>query len=300
MRDIHMRVLITGALGKVGRAATDALVEAGHEVTATDMARPDFDRAAPGTAYYQQADLTDAGDAFAVVRGHDAVVHVAAIPEPTHNPPHVVFQNNLMATFNVLEASVRFGVQRFVNISSETVPGFFFPERPFLPQYAPVDEEHPMRPQDPYALSKMFGEQLMDAAVQRSDIRAISLRPSWVQHQGNYERNLGPQVRDASVLSPNLWSYIDAYDLADAIVLSVQSDLPGHEVFYIASPDNVGGRDFAQLVRTYYGDGIEVRELDRVDASGISSAKARRLLGWEPKRSWSDYLDENGRSRTDS
>lgn len=295
-----MRVLITGALGKVGRAATDALVEAGHEVTATDMARPDFDRAAPGTAYYQQADLTDAGDAFAVVRGHDAVVHVAAIPEPTHNPPHVVFQNNLMATFNVLEASVRFGVQRFVNISSETVPGFFFPERPFLPQYAPVDEEHPMRPQDPYALSKMFGEQLMDAAVQRSDIRAISLRPSWVQHQGNYERNLGPQVRDASVLSPNLWSYIDAYDLADAIVLSVQSDLPGHEVFYIASPDNVGGRDFAQLVRTYYGDGIEVRELDRVDASGISSAKARRLLGWEPKRSWSDYLDENGRSRTDS
>ncbi len=109
-----------------------------------------------------------------------------------------------------------------------------------------MDEQHPIRPQDPYALSKYFGELLMDAAVRRSDIRCISIRPCWVQHEGNYERNLGPQVRDASVLSPNLWSYIDLYDLADALVLAVGSSLPGHEVFYIASPDNVGGRPFAR------------------------------------------------------
>ena len=56
-----------------------------------------------------QADLTDAGAAFAVVRGHDAVIHAAAIPEPNHNPAHVVFPNNLMSTFNALEAAVRWG-----------------------------------------------------------------------------------------------------------------------------------------------------------------------------------------------
>ncbi|WP_217707817.1 hypothetical protein [Nonomuraea rhodomycinica] len=60
--------------------------------------------------------------------------------------PHVVLQNNLMATFNALEAAVRFGATRFVNISSETVPGYFFCERPFLPDHAPVDEDHPIRP----------------------------------------------------------------------------------------------------------------------------------------------------------
>ena len=70
-----------------------------------------------------------------------------------------------------------------------------------------------------------------------------------MQHEGNYERNLGPQVRDAAQLSANLWSYIDVYDLADAIALAVASGLPGHEVFYIASPDNVGGRPFAETVR---------------------------------------------------
>ena len=291
-----MTTLVTGAHGKVGRAAVQALLDAGQDVLATDLTRSTFDRPVPGTARYYQADLTDAGEAFAVVQGADTVVHVAAIPEPGGNPPHVVFQTNLMATFNTIEAAIRFGVKRFVYISSETVPGFFFPERPFLPDYAPVDELHPIRPQDPYALSKAFSEQLMDAAVQRSDIRCISLRPSWVQNEDNYERNLGPQIRDASVLSPNLWSYIDAYDLADAIVLATQSDLPGHEVFYIASPDNVGGRDFGAMLTQYYGDQIELRPTDRVDASGISSKKAMQMLGWAPKRSWRDYLDEDGRT----
>ena len=289
-----MRVLLTGALGKVGRAASTALLAAGHDVTGVDVARPSFERAEPAAAAYVQADLTSAGDAYAVVRGHDAVVHAAAIPEPTQNPAHTVFSNNLMSTFNVLEAAVRFGVPRLVNISSETVPGFFFPERDFEPQYVPVDEQHPIRPQDPYALAKHFGEQLMDAAVRRSDIRCTTLRPSWVMTADNYARNLGPMLRDPAELSPSLWSYIDAQDLADAIVLAVQTQLPGHEVFYIASPDNVGGRDFAEAVREHYGDRIELRALDRPDASGISSAKAQRLLGWRPTRGWRDHLSADG------
>ena len=291
-----MRVLVTGSRGKVGTAAVAALMKAGHEVRATDVAAPVFERPLEGEPEYIQADVGDAGEMFAVVRGMEAVVHAAALPEPTHNPPHVVFQNNLMGVFNVVEAAIRFGVGRFVNISSETVPGFFFPERDFLPEYVPVDEEHPIRPQDPYATAKYFGELLMDAAIRRSDIRCISIRPSWVQHEGNYERNLGPQVRDASNLSPNFWSYIDVYDLADATVLAVESDLSGHEVFYIASPDNVGNRPFEEIVREYYGDRVEIKKpLPREDSSGISIAKAERMLGYSPKRSWRDYLDEEGK-----
>jgi UDP-glucose 4-epimerase len=291
-----MRVLITGSRGKVGRAAVQAFVDAGHDVLGVDLVRPTFDTGIPIPGRYMMADLTDAGAAFAVVAGVDVVVHVAAIPQPTGNPAHVVFSTNLMATFNLIEAAVRFGVKRFVNVSSESIVGNFFPERPFLPDYAPVDEAHPLYPQDPYALSKSFGEQLMDAAVRRSDIRAISVRPSTVHNEENYESNLGKQVRDASNLSANLWSYIDVYDLADALVLAAESDLPGHEVFYIASPDNAGGHDFAAILRQYYGDQIELRALDRVDASGISTRKARELLGWKPSRSWRDYLDEDGHS----
>jgi nucleoside-diphosphate-sugar epimerase len=294
-----MRVLVTGARGKVGRATVAALTGAGHDVRATDLSPPVFERPEPDEPEYVQADLTDAGDAFAVVRDAEAVVHAAAIPEPTHNPPHVVFHNNLMATFNALEAAIRFGVSRFVNISSETVPGFFFAERGFLPDYVPVDEEHPIRPQDPYATAKYFGELLMDAAIRRSDIRCITIRPCWVQHEGNYERNLGPWVRELPAdLAPNFLSYIDVYDLADAIVLATESDLSGHEVFYIASPDTVGNRHLEEIVRRYYGDEIEVRRpLPREDAGYISIEKARRMLGYAPRRSWRDYLDEEGRLR---
>ena len=294
-----MQVAVTGASGKVGRATVRALMDAGHSVRAIDLDPPEFERSFPDQPVYFQADMADAGEAYAVLRGMDAVVHAGAIPEPSSHAPHTVFSNNLMAVFNAVEASVRWGVRRFVNISSETVPGFFFPERDFVPDYAPFDEQHPIRPQDPYALAKHFGEQLMDAAVARSDLRCISLRPSWVQWEGNYERNLGPQVRDPSVLSPNLWSYIDVYDLADAITLAVASDLEGHEVMFIASPDNTTGQPFAELLRTYYGDEIEMRDTERPDASGISCAKAARLIGYNPTRSWRDYLDDNGRLRED-
>src|SRR5688500_15219026 len=101
----------------IGPPMWPALQEPGHDVRATDMTSPDSCRPEEGEADYLLADLTDAGDAFAVVRGAEAVVHTAAIPEPTRNPPHVVYKNNLMATFNTLEAAIRFGVPRFVNVS---------------------------------------------------------------------------------------------------------------------------------------------------------------------------------------
>ena len=286
-----MRVLVTGARGKVGAAAVAVLVDAGHDVTATDVGRPVFESRDDGVAY-TQADLTDAGDAFAVVRGTEAVVHAAAIPDPTSNPPHRVFQNNLMALFNTLEAAVRFGVPRFVNLSSETVPGFFFPERPWLPEYLPVDEQHPVRPQDPYATAKHFGEQLMDGAARRSDISGVSLRPSWVQWEGNYEGNIGPWLREPG-LSEGFWAYIDVYDLVDAIRLAVEAPTPGHEVVYIATPDVASHEPLEVLARRFHGDAApELRPSEEPGA--ISIAKARRLLGYDPRRTWRDYLDDSG------
>ena len=295
-----MKVLVTGALGKVGAAAVDRLAEAGHEVTACDIAPPTYEGGGSDAVRYVRADASDAGDAFAVVGGHDAVLHAAAIPEPTQDVHHHVFRNNLMGTFNTLEAAVRWGARRYVHVSSETVPGFVFAERPAHAEYAPIDEDHPVRPQDPYALAKHFGEQLCDAAARRSDLRCISIRPTWVQWEGNYERNVGPHVRDAGLPSASLWSYIDVYDLADALLAALESELGGHEVFYIASPDSTTGRPLEELLRRHHGDSIPLRgPLDRPDASGISTAKAARMLGYAPRRTWRDYLDAEGRLRPD-
>jgi nucleoside-diphosphate-sugar epimerase len=304
-----MRVLVTGARGKVGRVTVPALLAAGHDVVATDLFDPTWDRPPPGTAPYVKASLTDAGEVYALIGGasvgegprpgpFDAVVHAGALPAPGRHAPHVVFGNNLMATFNVVEACVRWGVGRLVNISSETAPGFIFAERRFLPDYLPIDEDHPLRPQDPYALAKVFGEQLCDAAIRRSELRCISLRPSWVQDAASYARNLGPMLADRSLPSITGWAYVDAYDLADAIRLAVESDLPGHEVMYVASPDTIGGRVLRDAWASAYPDAAtELRPVSRPDASGIATGKAERLLGWRPTRSWRDYLTDKGEPR---
>lgn len=295
-----MKVLVTGAHGKVGRALVPALMRAGHDVRASDLTRPEWDRPQdPRQAEdYWQVDLTDAGAVDALVRGCGAVVHAAAIPQPLHHPPHVVFENNLMSTFNLLEAAISADARRFVNFSSETAPGFIFAHRPFEPDYLPIDEEHPVRPQDPYATAKWFGELLMERAPERADIATISIRPCWVQDVGSYERNLGPIVRDPSVLIGNFCSYVDVYDLCEATVLAVESDLPGHELLYVASPDTIGGHPLEEIVRRYHETTrVELRPLARPDASAIDCSKARRVLGWEPRRSWRDYLEDDGRMK---
>jgi nucleoside-diphosphate-sugar epimerase len=292
-----VRVLVTGARGKVGSHAVAALQAAGHDVTATDLARPTFERDPEGAPAYVQADLTDAGEAFAVVRDHDAVVHSAAIPDPLHNAPHVVLHTNLTSSFNVVEACVRLGVPRLVNISSETVPGVVFGEGRVMPPYLPIDEATPRRAQDEYGFAKETIERWCDRVALRHGLSTITIRPSWVMHPGNYERNLGPMVRDPFTESLNFWSYTDARDIAEAIRLACEVEHSGHTVLYVAQPDTANGRPLAELVERVYPEaGIELRDLPRPDASGLDCTAARELLGWEPRWSWRDVLDEQGRT----
>lgn len=288
-----MDVLVTGAAGMVGRAVVPVLRSAGHHVLATDL---------PGAVPAADvcADLADAGQAGALIgdAGFHAVVHAAAIPSPGQHPPHMVFGNNMMATFNVIEACVRSGVRRLVNISSVGVLGLHYATRRFLPDYLPIDEEHPLRPQDPYGLSKLFGEQLCDAAARRSDLRCISLRPAWVQHAATYVADLAPLIRAGQPRGVAGWPYIDVRDLAGAVRLAVDSDLPGHEAFYIAAPDTIGGIDLHASWRTANpGSATDLRPVSRPDASGIDSGKAQRLLGWHATRTWRDHLTGSGETR---
>ena len=128
---------------------------------------------------------------------------------------------------------MRWDVGRLVNLSSETVPGLIFAERPFLPPYVPLDEDTPVAPQDPYGFGKHVIEQWCDAAVRRSDISIVSIRPSWVQHPGNYERNVGPMVRQPFEFSPPSGPTRTTTTWPTAIRLAAEVEL-GHEVVYVA------------------------------------------------------------------
>jgi UDP-glucose 4-epimerase len=289
-----MRVLVTGSTGQVGKATVAALSAAGHEVQGTDRQSPG--RVDPVEAEYVQADLAIAGDAFSVIHDFDAVVHTAALPRPSLAPGHVVFQNNVMATYNVVEATVRAAIPYVVNISSASVLGHSTAKRHFLPEYLPVDEAHPLRPQETYSLSKLFGETIVGAATERSDLRAISLRPPWVLSSEMYADTLRSLAKDAHELKGVYWSYIDLRDLADAAVraLSALADgdrLAAHEVLFVAAADNAIGRPLALLAAECFGDAVPVRPQEREDCSGVSSTRAGLLLGYAAKHSWRDVLD---------
>ena len=227
-------------------------------------------------------------------------MHTAAIPQPIHNPPHVVFGNNLLSTFNVLEAAIACRGAAPRQLLQRDGAGISL-RTPCVSIPTTCRSTRSIRsgPQDPYATAKWFGELLCDRAVERADIRCTSIRPCWVQDEGSYERNLGPIVRDPSVLIENYCSYVDVYDLCDAVVLAIETDLPGHEVFYVASPDTIGGHPLVETVRAALrrrGDRVPpARATGRVgDLVGQGGAPAR-LVG--AARAWRDYLDDEGRRR---
>ena len=281
-----------------------------------DLGRGVFDTPLPTdpTEYIQANLATDAGALFSILTKFapiHAVVHVAAIPDPTHNCGHEVFACNTQSTYNVVEATVRLAVPRLVYISSECVPGFFHAEKRVagkfgVPAYVPIDELHPIAPQDAYAVSKYVGEVLVDAGVRRSGsaLSAISIRPSWCQDVANVARNLGPLLRDASLYQPGPFAWIAIADLAAAIVLAATT--PGavaggvHEVMYIAAAENIGSRDLAKAVEREWGAGVvPVKPLADPTVSGIDCSKARRLLGWAPQVKWSDFLTADGHLHPD-
>src|SRR5215472_1838748 len=164
------RICVTGATGKAGQAAVSDLREHGYDVVATDVAVADA--RAQGVL---RADLTDYGQATEVLRGCDAVVHLANIPAPGLAPPAATFNANVTMNFNVFHAAVALGLGTVVWASSETTLGLPFgggPEQ--FPgaagelRYAPVDEDHFAYPATTYALSKVASEGLAEQVARWS------------------------------------------------------------------------------------------------------------------------------------
>ncbi len=271
-----MRVVVTGGSGKAGRWVVRDLRARGHAVLNVDAVH---DGSAHGLCV--RADLTDLGSALELIDGADAVVHLAAIPAPELRPPGETFRINTMSTYNVFAAAVQNGVGRVVWASSETVLGLPF-DRP--PAFAPIDESHPPRPETSYALSKLVGETMADQLARRSGIPFLGLRISNIMEPEDYAAFQTWQD-DPAVRRWNLWGYVDARDVAQAVRLGLEADIGGAEICIVAAADTCMTADSADLVRREFPDVPLTREVAGRETL-LAIDRARQLFGYEPAVSW--------------
>ena len=282
-----MDIVVTGGRGQSGRWILDRLA-ADHDVTCLDRALPEAGHPAVS---YRALDLTDAGGVYDVLTAldPDAVVHWAAIPVAGNHPGVDLYENNTLAAHNVLTAAGRVDA-RIVQASSDGAYGFFFSDDPVVPDRLPIPETHPLRPADPYGLSKVVAEEIAATVARRDDVPVASLRPSWIQEPGDYPCRDDEYQSDLAAGAGNYWSYVDARDVADMVAAALTADIDGHEVFNCVAPDNALGRPLHEAMREHYGrlpDDCAVAG----DDAAYSVAKAADLLDWEPTRSWREAAD---------
>jgi nucleoside-diphosphate-sugar epimerase len=266
-----MKIAVTGASGRIGGAVVELAIGSGHEVVAIDR------RAAPGGVDTRAVDVRDFDAFLDAIRGCDALVHLAAITGPGRFPDHVVHNTNVVGSYNALRAAGEAGIRRVCQASSVNAIGGRFSREPRY-DYLPLDEEHPTHAEDPYSLSKWICEVQGDAMARRYDSMSIaSLRFHGVVPDKSTTRAwVGTPLR---IAERQLWGYTRLDAAARACVQAIDTDLGGHEAFYIVAPDTMVDTPSMELHAEHYAD-VPLRH-DLVGTEGFfDCGKAKRLLGW--------------------
>lgn len=264
----------------VGGYVVRELVRAGHEVVI-------FDRFAPPAsekARWVKGDAQDLGEMVSAFAGAQAIVHLAAFAKPGEVPDHILFQNNVMVTYNVHEAARGQAIRRVVSISSIAVTGWPYCEREMVPRYLPIDENHPTAPQDAYGLSKLCGERIAHSYSLRSDMETIVLRLAGVptlERMARWQEQGGRESRRS-----DLCSYVDPRDAAVACRLAVELPDLNHEVLFITADDSTSSEPLCDFLPKIMPAWREVARDLTGKQSGVSNLKAKKVLDWRPYYSW--------------
>ena len=280
------KIVVTGGSGRLGQQVIQELLGGNYEILSVD-------RVAPPTKLCPSriVDLTRSSDVDDAMRDADGVIHLGAYKAPDIAPDGETFSNNVTATYNVLHAGVDLGIRRAVTASSTAAFGFLYARRPWLPDYLPLDEKYPCRPQDPYGLSKVVGEKIADSFANVSEMSIASLRFPGIHFDFTY-RSFSERWQNPSEKIGRFWSYIDARDAAAACRLALETDIPGHEVFVVAAPTSTVSRPTDELMREYL-PGVRKARADLTgNWSGADSTKAEKFLGFKAQHVWENYLKE--------
>ena len=301
-----MRVLVTGASGRIGLLVTRDLLEHGHSVRGLDKSPPRVELRDEMRAEMEKHpewrerlettydDLTDRLALLRAAQGCDAIVHLAAIPSPSHANEDVLTHNNVVGTQFVFAAAEAHDIRRVALASSCCVFGIVFARHHFDPQYLPLDDDHPRLPQDLYGLSKLMNEENAAAYWRRCGIASTCLRITAVMrltgepapwHRRQLEWSHRHRSRD-------LWTYVDERDMARAFRLTIEKeDLEGSHNLILAARDSYSPFDIRALLNEHFPSLDEYSKSLAPRQSAYDTQRAEDVIGWIAEHSWRDTED---------
>lgn len=299
-----MKLLLTGANGFLGSQVLRELHRRGHDIVL-------FSRTSPAPEWsglaWVQGDCNNLRDCVRAMdhAGFDAVLHIAARPEPTDQPGTPAFDDldcapqtmhtNVMGLYNMLSAALRAKIGVFVQTGSNCVMGHERRISALAPawRYLPIDEEHPVDPQDSYSVSKACGELLLKS-FSAYGMRTYALRSGWILDR---ERRAMVANKRAAVPTQDIRrvfnSYVSLEDCAraHAMVLeaAVENKLLPYEAFFVHADDSLAPEPSMQLLEQFRPDLIPLLKKPLSGyASFFSNARLKEATGWTPEISWRD------------
>jgi nucleoside-diphosphate-sugar epimerase len=286
------KVVVTGGSGRLGQFVIRDLLAHKYQVLSLDRVAPREKLCASWLV-----DLRHSGDLFEALRNAYGVIHLGAYQAPNLAPDAETLSNNVSVTYNVLRAAADSKVQKVVLASSTAAFGFIYATNLWAPEYLPLDEDHPSLPQDSYGLSKVLGERIADSIVSLSPAMTISsLRFPGVNFDLSYE-SFRERWRNPASRASGFWTYIDARDAATTCRLALEAKFRGHEVFIASAPKNCMIQPSLELVKKYLPKGARIKNVAGTHWSCVDSSKARRMLGFQSRHIWQDYLPEGKAQR---
>jgi UDP-glucose 4-epimerase len=288
-----MRILITGAGGQVGRRVAGSLAAAGHELVCFDAVQVSSD--VPGAKIV--GNLTRAAEVTDAMAGAEAVIHLGAISDPIAWEEYpTIIETNVLGTFNVLEAARQLCIPRVVLASTINTIGLVSWSKPWTPDYLPLDEQHPCRPDDNYGATKLMGEIMARGFHVRHGLEIACLRFTGVLFPDSPASILRYQnwlANPDGELVNRMWSYLRSEDAVEGVCRALVAPSLGFEPILLAAPDSaVGSSSLGSLLDRHFperrGDLAQIESRHGPNASLVSTKRCEQILGWRPARS---YLD---------
>lgn len=324
MKDNNKKIMVTGAGGYIGSIATYLLLENGYEVVALDNFSTGYRQplevlqkkfGKDKLRFYSKDLKENLSDVFKQEKNIDALIHYAALclVNESMEYPQKYFSNNVCGTQNLLTYILKNDVQNVVFSSTSEVYG--------EAEYMPIDEEHPLKPVNPYGDSKRIIERVIQWYGELKDINYVIFRYFNVCGASD-DGLIGDSKKPSQLLVQNavrgamdiehfyltyneadtpdgspIRDYIDVVDLNRAHIIALEYLVGGGESEEI----NLGtGTGFSVLevvdtVQEVTGKKFDIKKgkarKGEPDKKIAKIDKAKKVLGWEPERTIADSIN---------